>query len=457
MDGETLPGSMLAGLEALGAALLDVARAHPNGTLATLEAAVLEQVRAAQGGLLEGVVARATGSLAPSQQRVRQACPRCGRRARVRDWRPRTVRTACGPVHPERPWYRCGAGRPGWSPTDATLGLAPRARLSRGLQRRVGEVGLETASRQGGRRLATLSGQEVSRGTIRRHTERQGQAVAAAPEQAAATVRRSREAAEPVEAAPGRLPVETDGAMVRYLDDWHEVKLGLVAGLVDGRLTAPSHVASRASAEAFGPLLLAAAARRGAPAIIRRAGGGVGRGLAMLRAVAIPGDGAVWIWNLAGEHFGERVEIVDCVHACEHLSTVAKLVFAERAAQEAWAAARRRERYEQGAAPVLAALQTVRALTPEGVPPPQTERGYFRKNADRMAYPRFLARGLPIGSGAIESAAKHLIQQRMKRAGMRRSLDGGQAMAAGLAHHASCRPLPEAAFLPPRRQQRPAA
>ena len=141
--------------------------------------------------------------------------------------------------------------------------------------------------------------------------------------------------------------------------------------------------------------------------------------------MAIPGDGAVWIWNLAGEHFGERVEIVDCVHACEHLSTVAKLVFAERAAQEAWAAARRRERYEQGAAPVLAALQTVRALTPEGVPPPQTERGYFRKNADRMAYPRFLARGLPIGSGAIESAAKHLIQQRMKRAGMRWSLDGG--------------------------------
>jgi hypothetical protein len=44
----------------------------------------------------------------------------------------------------------------------------------------------------------------------------------------------TREAAEPVEAAPGRLLVETDGVPVRFVDDWHEVKLGLVAGPVDG-------------------------------------------------------------------------------------------------------------------------------------------------------------------------------------------------------------------------------
>jgi hypothetical protein len=457
MTTETLPDGMLARLVGLGTALLEVARRHRDARLEVLEHAVLERVRAAQGGLLEEVVGRATTALGPSQQRVRLTCPTCGQRAKVRDWRVREVRTTCGPIRFERPWYHCAACRQGWSPADRTLGLPPRARLSRGLQRWVGEVGLETAFRQGSRLLGELSGQAVSRETVRRHTERQGLAVAAALEQAAATVLRTREAAEAVDPAPGQLLVETDGVLVHYLDDWHEVKLGLVGGLVDGELTAPSYVAVRASAEAFGPLLLAEAARRGALEVVGWEGGLVGRGLGVLREVTILGDGAVWIWNLAGEHFGERIEIVDYFHASEHLWTVARLAFAGRAEQEAWVAARKGELYERGAGPVLAALQAVRGLSPAAAKALQTERGYFRKNAKRMDYPRCRALGLPIGSGAIESAAKHLIQQRMKRAGMRWSDDGGQAMAAGLAHRASGRSLPDHLFQSPPAHQRPAA
>jgi hypothetical protein len=48
-----------------------------------------------------------------------------------------------------------------------------------------------------------------------------------------------------------------------------------------------------------------------------------------------------------------------------------------------------------------------------------TERGYFRTNAERIHYPTYREQGWPIGSSAVESAAKHLVQQRMKRAGMR--------------------------------------
>ena len=57
-----------------------------------------------------------------------------------------------------------------------------------------------------------------------------------------------------------------------------------------------------------------------------------------------------------------------------------------------------------------------------------TERGYFRTNAERMQYPTYREQGLPIGSGAVESAAKHLVQQRMKRAGMRWSELGARAI-----------------------------
>ena len=71
----------------------------------------------------------------------------------------------------------------------------------------------------------------------------------------------------------------------------------------------------------------------------------------------------------------------------------------------------------------------------------RVELGYFTTNAPRMDYPTFRARGLPIGSGAVESAAKHVVQVRMKRSGMRWSDAGGQALLALCAYRASNRPL----------------
>ena len=69
------------------------------------------------------------------------------------------------------------------------------------------------------------------------------------------------------------------------------------------------------------------------------------------------------------------------------------------------------------------------------------ERGYFAKNARRMACPAFRLGGLPVGSGCIESAADHLVQRRMKRAGMRWSHAGGQAILTLRARLRSDRPI----------------
>ena len=452
MTAETLPESMLTRLLALGAELVAVAHRHRDASLEVLEREVLERVRAAQGGLLEAVVERSTTSLAPTQRRVRLACPGCGQRARVRDWRGRTVRTVCGAIRFERPWYVCAACGHGWSPADATLGVAPRARLSTGLRAWVMEVGAETAFKQGGRLRAELTGLAVSKETIRRSCQRQGQALAQAEAAAAARVLATRETAAAIDPAPGQLVVETDGVYVRYLDGWHEVKLGLVAGSVDGALVAPSYVAARESAEVFGPRLLAEAARRGALEIVGWKGGLSGRALGILREVTVLGDGAAWIWNLAGEHFGERAEIVDFYHACEHLWTVARALYgADTSRGKTWAEARIGDLFERGAGPVLQALGRAEAPGPEAAEVLRQERGYFRTNADRMAYPAFRAAGLPIGSGAVESLAKHLVQQRMKRAGMRWSEAGGRGMLALLAHRASGRPLPTPVALPARR------
>ncbi|MCC6498140.1 MAG: hypothetical protein IT193_17975, partial [Propionibacteriaceae bacterium] len=108
----------------------------------------------------------------------------------------------------------------------------------------------------------------------------------------------------------------------------------------------------------------------------------------------------------------------------------------------AWARPIARRLRDEGIAPVLDALAAVTA--PAGSPAADVlrrERAFFRANADRMAYPSFKAQGFPIGSGAVESAARHVIQLRMKRPGMRWSDHGGRAIAALRSRLRSTRPL----------------
>jgi hypothetical protein len=54
---------------------------------------------------------------------------------------------------------------------------------------------------------------------------------------------------------------------------------------------------------------------------------------------------------------------------------------------------------------------------------------YYRANIHRMKYGLFREHGLPIGSGAVESAHKHVLQCRMKRAGQRWRLPNARRMA----------------------------
>jgi len=54
---------------------------------------------------------------------------------------------------------------------------------------------------------------------------------------------------------------------------------------------------------------------------------------------------------------------------------------------------------------------------------------YYRTNAHRMKYRLYREEGLPIGSGAVESAHRHVLQTRMKRAGQRWALPNARRMA----------------------------
>jgi hypothetical protein len=54
--------------------------------------------------------------------------------------------------------------------------------------------------------------------------------------------------------------------------------------------------------------------------------------------------------------------------------------------------------------------------------------GYLYRNRTRMRYDHYLASGLPIASGPVEGACKHLIKDRMERSGMRWTQKMAEAM-----------------------------
>lgn len=438
----SLPTDILTGVNRLGTALADWAWTHRDASLAEAEAGVLAAVRTALPQLLGAVVRASVRDLDVGIGMVARRCPRCDRRTRRQSRRPRQLQTTCGTLRLTRPWYPCPACGHGFSPVDATLHLPEYARISPALDAWVVALGTATTGREAATLLCDLTGLVIAPDTIRAHTTTAGTRLADAQDRAILQVAATREAVEAVDPAPGTLVVEADGVMVRYRDGWHEVKVGVVAGtLPSGDLTVQSYVAAREPAEPFGDRLVAEAARRGALDVIGWEGGISGCALARLRPVHVLGDGAVWIWNLAAEHFGERTEAVDFYHASQHLWRVGRALYGTDTAEAAaWATTWRTALFEYGPDSLRAAIAQARPPD-EGRETLRVERGYFTTNAARMQYPALRARHLPIGSGAVESCAKHLVQHRMKRPGQRWSPHGARAMLALRARRASSRPL----------------
>jgi hypothetical protein len=466
MQTTTIPEEIVALGEVLAQEVSLWTTNHLGATLAEHEQGVLQLMRRLMGTVLRAVVRHAQGLDHPATGRLREACPGCGRRRKPHDpARGRQVLTVCGPLRLERPYYYCPPCRQGWTPTDERLELGRRAALSLGATTWAAQAGAAMPFRMAAALLEELAGVALGAETVRTHAEGVGAVLAATRQAAAEQVEAEREPVGTVASAPGLLVVQADGAQLRYEDAWHEVKLGLVAGCEPGqprvehgpdqetRLREPSYVAARAPAAAFGPLLLAEAARRGALEVVgwEDAAGAASTdvrapALAVLREVVVLGDGAPWIWNLAAEHFGRRTEILDWYHATEHLWTLARALHGDGTpAATAWVQRAKTLLWEGGPKPLRMLLDQTTASTSDAAEVLRRERGYFTANPGRTNYPAYRARGLPIGSGAVESSAKQLVQARMKRAGMRWSTDGGQVILALAEQLANERPLPTAA------------
>src|SRR5260370_3240079 len=417
--------------------LCTFAQDQPMADFDAREERVLEVGRRLQATWL-GQRASAAGPRSP-------ACPQCGvhsRNAVGRGRKQRTMNSRCGTVHIPRARVACRGCGHSWLPLQAALGVGAQQRTSGGLQHWEALVGGLTIFAEAAQLLETLSGVSVGTETLRTHAEAAGTELEGEQRAAIAHVQATQE--PPIGYAPvaETLVVETDGVMARYRDrhldgtlikgEWHEIKLGLVGDWQESQLVDQTYVAARETATSFAPRLGTEAARRGALDLVGWRGLGTDGGgqEAVLRRVVVLRHRAKLIWQHVATIFGcARVEILDWYHCCQHVWAIGNAVYGVgTTGTAAWVDRAKDLIWERGPAALLALLATLEGATEEARKVLATERGYFRTNAERMHYSTYREQGWPIGSGAVESAAKHLVQQRMKRAGMRWSDLGARAI-----------------------------
>jgi hypothetical protein len=113
------------------------------------------------------------------------------------------------------------------------------------------------------------------------------------------------------------------------------------------------------------------------------------------------------------------VRILDFPHAAEHLYTLGAWALGDgQTAPAEWFAQTLHQLKHAGPPALASEWQTWREAYPEQAEI-QKSLTYLDKRLAQMEYPRFQAEGWPLGSGAVESANKLVVEARLKGSGMR--------------------------------------
>jgi hypothetical protein len=232
------------------------------------------------------------------------------------------------------------------------------------------------------------------------------------------------------ETEDGVLYILTDGAALntRSKDDngstWRENKLGLVIssdnirywtdakGKIQHRINKREYVSYVGGVDIFKWLLLSCAVRNG---------------YGKYRKTVLLGDGATWIRNMAAELYPDAQQILDFYHLSENVYKFARALFnMDEAKYRPWAEdlcdrLKAGKYYE-----VLHDLREYREkpLSNSDI----NLYNYIENNINNIDYAKYQQKGYFIGSGAIESGNRLVLQQRLKQPGMRWNEDTAQPL-----------------------------
>jgi hypothetical protein len=351
-------------------------------------------------------------------------CP-CGGSMRYAGRRERTFTTVLGGMTLMRAYYHCSCGN-GFVPRDRALLMEHS--LSPGVARMTGLAAAMVSFEETSRLLSELAGVNVNTKQAERSAEALGRNIAR-------DERIHVEAYEP--SAPTLyLGIDGTGIPIRSEDltgrkgkqpdgssKTREVKLCTVWSAEgrdkegrpvrdEGSVTYSAAIESAADEGPFRQRVVREATRRGFDTAKRR---------------VILGDGASWIWNLAGEYFPGAIEIIDRFHVKERLSEVSKAVYGIGSdLGKEWAGERYNELDEGRLDDLRRALNTHASHSDEA----RKCRDYITENRRRMRYPEFHAEGLCTSTGVVEAGCKYAIGARLKRAGMHWTVKGADAIIA---------------------------
>ena len=142
----------------------------------------------------------------------------------------------------------------------------------------------------------------------------------------------------------------------------------------------------------------------------------------------IVSDGAPWIKNYAEDAYGKAMSILDYYHAAEYLHQFKDEAFKDKEVGKKWAEEQSELLLEGEVATVIKNIAQIAEENNCGKAA-ATISNYYTSNLNRMDYKTYKTIGAGIiGSGAIESAHRTLIQSRCKQSGQVWSIDGLQNM-----------------------------
>ena len=145
------------------------------------------------------------------------------------------------------------------------------------------------------------------------------------------------------------------------------------------------------------------------------------------RQIIFISDGATWIKNWIEDAYPKATSVLDYYHAAQHLYEFANTVFSDEQTLKLWANEQCDLLKESQTETVIDNIEKLRTTSNK------KEIGklinYYQTNKNRMDYKKYSTIGAGIiGSGAIESAHRTLVQNRCKQAGQRWSKKGAQNM-----------------------------
>ena len=258
--------------------------------------------------------------------------------------------------------------------------------------------------------MEEVLGVEVSKIVAQNYTEAAGAAYVALQEEEVTWL--EEKMPEPKEEAD-KLQISADGAMVPLLHGiWAEVRT-LVVGEVQSRKLANgekevhtrrlSYFSRKVSAQEF---------QRQALVEIQR------RGVERAQAVAAVMDGADWEQGFVDFHCPQALRILDFAHAAEHLNAIGEFLHGEHTPEsQTWLQDQAHRLKHEGPEQLLQELTELQRQQPQAEVL-ASNLAYLKKRKEQMQYPRFQALGWPIGSGAVESGNKLVVQARLKGSGM---------------------------------------